>query len=35
MFTKKENITQQLSASINPKHHIEDSLVTVPEIVVA
>ncbi len=28
-----ENFTQQLSAPISPKHHIKDSIVTVPEIV--
>ncbi|MDP7180031.1 MAG: DUF2283 domain-containing protein [Candidatus Woesearchaeota archaeon] len=33
IFSSEENFTQQISAPINPKHHIQDSVVTVPEIV--
>lgn len=33
IFTKEQNFTQQVSAPASPKHPLEDSIVTVPEII--
>ena len=35
IFTTEENFTHQISAPISSKNSIEDSIVTVPEIIVA
>ncbi|MFH1590952.1 MAG: DUF2283 domain-containing protein [archaeon] len=35
LFSKEEKFTQQISASIDPKHPMQDSEVSVPEIVVS
>ncbi|MBU0980541.1 MAG: DUF2283 domain-containing protein [Nanoarchaeota archaeon] len=35
IFSKEKEFTQQISAQGNPKHPIQDSIVTVPEIVAA
>jgi hypothetical protein len=35
IFSKEKNFTQQLSAQVNPKYGIEDSVVTVPKIIAA
>lgn len=33
IFAKEENFTQQVSAPISSKHRLEDSVVSVPEII--
>lgn len=34
-LVKEQNFTQQVSAPVNPKHPLEDSVVTVPEIIIS